>query len=156
MLSPGSRPIQRKPRIQKKAEFPQSELGKSLNEDNDFVPPHILSLPAQNFNALELSSRPVSMSFTSKPRIWSNQFTRVRQIRRSGFLYDFFAHLMPKEDGSGSSCDSSTFDSTGHRDSIRPLQSVVKYTHIEFHSQSQVWQSQKCIHKHLFSCEMPL
>lgn len=59
ILSPGSRPIQRKPRIQKKSEAPQSELSRSLNEDDDFVPPHILSLPAQNFNALELSSRPV-------------------------------------------------------------------------------------------------
>ena len=62
VFSPGSRPIQRKPRIQKKVEVPQSELGKSLNEDDDFVPPHILSLPAQNFNALELSSRPVSVT----------------------------------------------------------------------------------------------
>jgi hypothetical protein len=66
----GSRPIVRKAKLQAKADDGQlqSELGKSLgDEDKPRTPPHLMSLPTQNFNGHDMCSRPVSPSHLSTP-----------------------------------------------------------------------------------------
>ena len=59
IISPGSRPIQRKPKAQKRSDEFQSELSRSFADD-EFVPPHIFSLPAHTYDGGDLCYRPVS------------------------------------------------------------------------------------------------
>jgi hypothetical protein len=90
-ISPGSRPIVRKPKLKPKADDGplQSELGRSLaDDDKPLTPPHLMSLPAQNFAGHDLCTRPGSLYEGVGRKLRGMDAARFRRsvMRQTGFL----------------------------------------------------------------------